>query len=82
MSQRLKVALGDAVFSLILYFGAKYANPNIAEDIKFVLGVVQVIFGLWITSETIRELTVMRLMQKFNPEQFSILFKEVMSKES
>ena len=31
----------DTVVSLVLYFAAKYASPSLAEDVKMVIGLLQ-----------------------------------------
>ena len=41
MTRELWIALLDLVASLLVYFGAKYFAPEIADDIKFVIGLLQ-----------------------------------------
>ncbi len=48
-SRKFLVAVGDAVVASILFFGAKYlapAYPGLMEDVKFLIGVLQVPAGL------------------------------------
>jgi hypothetical protein len=40
-SRKFLILLLDAVISLLLYFSAKYAGPSGAEDIRVVIGVLQ-----------------------------------------
>ena len=41
MTRELWIALADLFVSLLVYFVAKYAAPEIAEDVKFVIGLLQ-----------------------------------------
>ena len=41
MTRELWIALVDLFVSLVVYFVAKYAAPAIAEDVKFVIGLLQ-----------------------------------------
>jgi hypothetical protein len=81
MSQKLKVVLLDAAISLITYFSVKYLNPSIVEDIKFVIGVIQVVIATWMAGEYVKEMFVISLMKKFNVQEFAVLFKEVMDEK-
>lgn len=40
-SRKFLIAVLDVVVSSVLYFGVKYAAPSAAEDIKFLIGVIQ-----------------------------------------
>ena len=44
-SRKFLLLILDVVISLILYFSGKYADPSIFEDIKFVIGSLQVVFA-------------------------------------
>lgn len=44
-SRKFLVALCDLLVALVLYFGGKYvapAHPGVMEDVKFLIGVLQV----------------------------------------
>ena len=41
MPKEMWIALVAVVVELVLYFAAKYLSPELAEDIKFVIGVLQ-----------------------------------------
>jgi hypothetical protein len=52
-SRKFVVAMCDLVVALVLYFGGKYvapAHPGIMEDVKFLIGVLQVPVGLVIAA--------------------------------
>ena len=52
-SRKFMVALCDLVVALVLYFGGKYvapAHPGVMEDVKFLIGVLQVPVGLVIAA--------------------------------
>jgi hypothetical protein len=40
-SRKFLILCLDTVVSLVLYFAAKYAGPSLAEDIKMVIGLLQ-----------------------------------------
>ena len=40
-SRKFLILCLDTVVSLMLYFVAKYANPSLAEDVKMVIGLLQ-----------------------------------------
>lgn len=44
-SRKFMVTLCDLIVALVLYFGGKYvapAHPGVMEDVKFLIGVLQV----------------------------------------
>ena len=45
-SRKFMTAIVDLVASVILYFVGKYAVPAIAEDVVFMIGVMQPVFLL------------------------------------
>jgi len=45
-SRKFWTAIVDLVVSLVLYFTAKYADPSLAEDIKFLIIAIQPVFML------------------------------------
>ena len=45
-SRKFWVAMFDLVVSLVLYFGGKYADPSVAEDMIFLIGAIQPVFLL------------------------------------
>lgn len=45
-SRKFWTAIVDLVVSLVLYFAAKYADPGLAEDIKFLIVTIQPVFLL------------------------------------
>ena len=45
-SRKFWVAIFDLVCSLVLYFVGKYAAPAFADDIVFVIGIIQPVFLL------------------------------------
>jgi hypothetical protein len=49
-SRKFWVMMLDLVVSLVLYFTARYANPAIAEDIKFLIASLQPVFLFVIAS--------------------------------
>ncbi len=52
-SRKFVVAMCDLAVALVLYFGGKYvapAHPGIMEDVKFLIGVLQVPVGLVIAA--------------------------------
>jgi TRAP-type C4-dicarboxylate transport system permease small subunit len=49
-SRKALVALVDLLTSIILYFVGKYALPSVAEDINFLIGVLQVPVGILIAA--------------------------------
>lgn len=49
-SRKFLVLIFDFVVSIVLYFGAKYASPFVFEDIKFLIGVLQVPVGVIIAA--------------------------------
>jgi hypothetical protein len=52
-SRKFVVAMCDLVVALVLYFGGKYvapAHPGVMEDVKFLIGVLQVPVGLVIAA--------------------------------
>lgn len=52
-SRKFVVAMCDLVVALVLYFGGKYvapAHPGVMEDVKFLIGVLQVPAGLVIAA--------------------------------
>jgi hypothetical protein len=40
-SRKFLILCLDTVVSLVLYFTAKYAGPSLAEDVKMVIGLLQ-----------------------------------------
>ena len=40
-SRKFLILMMDAVIALVLYFVTKYAGPSVTEDIKMVIGVLQ-----------------------------------------
>ena len=40
-SRKFLILCLDTVVSLVLYFAAKYAGPSLAEDVKMVIGLLQ-----------------------------------------
>lgn len=40
----------DVVISLVMYFGAKYANPGLMDDVKVIIGALQPLALMVITS--------------------------------
>jgi hypothetical protein len=49
-SRKFIVMLFDFLVSIVLYFGSKYAPPSAFEDIKFLIGALQVPVGVIIAS--------------------------------
>jgi len=41
MTRELWIGLIDVVAGLAIYFAAKYLTPDIAEDVKFTIGLLQ-----------------------------------------
>jgi hypothetical protein len=77
VSKELMVAIADAVFSTVLYFSVKYLDPSLAEDVKFLIGTIQVIVALWFAQNTIIKAYTMKLLSKFSPDQFMAAYKEM-----
>ncbi len=40
-SRKFLILCMDTVVSLVLYFAAKYASPSVADDVKMVIGLLQ-----------------------------------------
>lgn len=40
-SRKFRVLALDTVVAIILFFGAKYLDPSVFEDVKFLVGVLQ-----------------------------------------
>jgi len=47
-SRKALIAFSDFVFCLVLYFTAKYCIPSVADDIKYVIGLLQIPVGILI----------------------------------
>jgi hypothetical protein len=46
MTKQLWIAIITFVVNVILYFGSKYFDPSIAEDIKFVVNAANILVGV------------------------------------
>ena len=47
-SRKFKAVVLDVATSLALYFSARFLAPEIVGDIKFVIGAIQPVIGLYI----------------------------------
>lgn len=61
MDRELAVLLVDVVISIILFFGAKYLTPDLFEDVKFLVAVLQPIVLALIGKYLAEDVTLIKM---------------------
>lgn len=59
-SRKFLLAISDVIISIGSYFVAKYASPTVADDIKFLILVLQPVIGLVIAGIALEDAALKR----------------------
>jgi len=59
-SRKFLLLVLDTIISLVLFFVGKYASPNLAEDIKFIIAAYQPVFVAIIVAISVEDAAAKR----------------------